>query len=84
MSIVHWGDVHMSGRKGRPLLHQHLACGKTFDPVMVCSECGEPLDPKRIHVHRGPGASGSRHLPPDPKAAAAAAKPASRPSARSR
>src|SRR5882724_7311560 len=74
MSIVHWGDVHMSGKKGRPLLHQHLGCGKTFDPVIVCSECGEPLDPKRIHVHRGPGASGTRHLPPGLQAAAAGSK----------
>jgi len=37
MAIVHWGDVHMSGKKGRPLLHQHVACGKTFDPVVVCT-----------------------------------------------
>jgi DNA-binding HxlR family transcriptional regulator len=70
MAIVHWGDIHMSGRKGRPLLHQHLACGKTFDPVVVCSECGEPLDPKRVHVHPGPGAASPRHLPPKTQVAA--------------
>jgi DNA-binding HxlR family transcriptional regulator len=64
MSIVHWGDVHMSGKKGRPLLHQHLSCGKDFDPVMICSQCGEPLDPKRVHAHRGPGARSPQHLPP--------------------
>jgi DNA-binding HxlR family transcriptional regulator len=63
MSIVHWGDVHMSGKKGRPLLHQHTSCGKTFDPVMICSECGEPLNPRQVHVHRGPGAATGRHLP---------------------
>jgi DNA-binding HxlR family transcriptional regulator len=65
MAIVHWGDIHMAGKKGRPLLHRHLACGKAFDPVVVCSECGEPLDPKRVHVHRGPGAASARHLPAD-------------------
>jgi hypothetical protein len=27
-----------------------------FDPVMVCSECGEPLMAKQVHVHPGPGA----------------------------
>jgi DNA-binding HxlR family transcriptional regulator len=64
MSIVHWGDVHMAGRKGRPLLHQHLACGKTFDPVMVCSECSEPINPREVRVQRGPGASSPEHLPP--------------------
>ena len=63
MAIVHWGDMHMARRKGRPLLHQHLACGKHFDPVLTCSECGEPLDPRRVHAHPGPGAASSRHLP---------------------
>jgi DNA-binding HxlR family transcriptional regulator len=78
MAIVHWGDVHMSGKKGRPLLHQHLSCGKTFDPVLSCSECGEPVDPKRVHVHRGPGADSSRHLPADlPTAASKRSRPAS-------
>jgi DNA-binding HxlR family transcriptional regulator len=56
MSIVHWGDIHMGDARGRPMLHQHKACGHMFDPVMVCSECGEPLSAKAVHVHRGPGA----------------------------
>ena len=56
MSIVHWGDMHMVDERGRPLLHQHKNCGKLFDPVMVCSECGEPLQAKEVHVHSGPGA----------------------------
>ena len=62
MALVHWGDVHMSGMKGRPLLHTHELCDKDFDPVMVCSECGEPLNPRQVHVHPGPDAS-ARHLP---------------------
>ena len=56
MSIVHWGDLHMVDSRGRPMLHQHKSCGKMFDPVMICSECGEPLYAKAIHVHPGPGA----------------------------
>src|SRR5450432_2978775 len=36
MAIVHWGDVHMSGKKGRPLVHRHMTCGHDFDPVQVC------------------------------------------------
>jgi hypothetical protein len=38
------------------MLHEHRNCGKLFDPVMVCSECGEPLAAKQVHVHPGPGA----------------------------
>jgi DNA-binding HxlR family transcriptional regulator len=56
MAIVHWGDTHMVDERGRPLLHEHQGCGKTFDPVLVCSECGEPLSAKQVHVHPGPGA----------------------------
>ena len=56
MSIVHWGDTHMVDERGRPLLHQHKSCGKDFDPVMICSECGEPLNAKQVHTHPGPGA----------------------------
>jgi len=65
MAIVHWGDVHMAGKKGRPLLHTHDLCGTDFDPVMVCSECGEPLMPKQVHVRPGPDAKSPRHLPLD-------------------
>jgi rRNA maturation endonuclease Nob1 len=45
----------MGDERGRPLLHEHKTCGKVFDPVMVCSECGEPLHAKQVHVHAGPG-----------------------------
>ena len=56
MAIVHWGDTHMVDERGRPVIHEHKNCGKIFDPVMVCSECGEPLHAKQVHVHSGPGA----------------------------
>lgn len=65
MSIVHWGDIHMSGKKGRPLLHRHLNCGHIFDPVMVCSECREDLHARDVKVETGPGARGLNHLPMD-------------------
>ena len=32
------------------------SAGRLFDPVMVCSECGEPLLAKEVHTHPGPGA----------------------------
>ena len=57
MSIVHWGDVHMSGKAGRPLLHKHMTCGHTFDPVQVCSACREDLNPRQVEVLPGPGAA---------------------------
>ena len=80
MSIVHWGDVHMAGKKGRPLLHRHETCGRTFDPVMICSACREVIDPRQVHVHRGPGAADSRHLPSPILADKAGRRPINRPS----
>jgi DNA-binding HxlR family transcriptional regulator len=57
MSIVHWGDLHLSGEAGAPLLHRHEACGQVFDPVMTCSECGELVTPQSVQVLDGPGAA---------------------------
>ncbi len=60
MALVHWGDAHRAGRRGRPLLHRHLACSHDFDPLMVCSHCREPLDARAVQVRPGPGARGSK------------------------
>lgn len=65
MSIVHWGDTHMVDKKGRPVVHQHMKCGHQFDPVMVCSECNEVLDPREVCAGPGPGARDPRHIPID-------------------
>jgi hypothetical protein len=46
----------MVDERGRPVLHEHKKCGKLFNPVMVCSECGEPLMAKQVVAHPGPGA----------------------------
>jgi DNA-binding HxlR family transcriptional regulator len=56
MTLVHWGDTHMVDERGRPLLHEHKKCGKLFDPVIVCSECREPLFAKEVITRPGPGA----------------------------
>ena len=60
MAIVTWGDTHMAGKTGRPMLHRHKACGHDFTPVTTCSECALPLDPREVVVHPGPGAAGDR------------------------
>jgi DNA-binding HxlR family transcriptional regulator len=73
MAIVHWGDSHMVDERGRPVLHEHKVCGKTFDPVMVCSQCRVPLAPKEVHVHPGPGARHGHASLKLPKRAAAKA-----------
>ena len=71
MSIVHWGDLHTVGEKGRPVLHQHLTCGHTFDPELRCSECGELVEARSVRVLPGPGGDTPFPLPmPEPASAA--------------
>ena len=63
LSIVHWGDIHMAGKKGPPVLHEHMSCGHIFEPVMTCSACREDLNPKEVRVLPGQGAKNPLHLP---------------------
>lgn len=70
MAIVHWGDVHMAGRKGRPVLHRHTVCDHLFDPVMVCSHCAGGILPREVLVENGPGAAAGATVADGPKAAA--------------
>jgi DNA-binding HxlR family transcriptional regulator len=56
MAILEWGNVHMAQPAGPPLLFRHLACGREFAPLLVCSECRGPLDPHEVRPFPGPGA----------------------------
>ena len=60
LAIVHWGDMHLAGKRGRPVLHEHLGCGQHFDPVVTCSACKEAVAPRAVRVHPGPGAARRR------------------------
>ena len=56
LSLVHWGDKHLSGDQGVPVLHRRIraelyrAC-----PDLTCSECGEPVEPRAVRPRKGPG-----------------------------
>ena len=56
ISIVHWATstwlIHVAGR----WCISTRAAERCSTPVMICSECGEPLKAKAVHVHPGPGA----------------------------
>jgi DNA-binding HxlR family transcriptional regulator len=60
LALVHWGDTHMQVPEGRPVIHRHLACGHDFDPVTVCSCCGEAVAPHDVEARPGPGALDGR------------------------
>jgi DNA-binding HxlR family transcriptional regulator len=58
--LRYWGDRYAAGRNGPPFLFRHQDCGHVFDPVVTCSGCGEPIDPRAVDVLPGRGANGSR------------------------
>jgi DNA-binding HxlR family transcriptional regulator len=56
LALTRWGDAHMAGRRGPPVLLEHLDCGHVFDPVVACSHCGGPVNARNVRVRPGPGA----------------------------
>lgn len=55
ISIVQWGDTYRADDTGPPLLRTHQPCGHRLDAQLVCRECGEPVEPRDVAVHHGPG-----------------------------
>jgi DNA-binding HxlR family transcriptional regulator len=47
VAIMRWGDEHMDGEHGSPVLLRH-SCGADAVPKLVCSECGEELDARDV------------------------------------
>ena len=56
LALVRWGDTHMAGDGGRPVLLENRDCGQVFEPVVVCSHCGGPVDAHNVRTRPGPGA----------------------------
>lgn len=48
LSLMAWGDRWKDDGDGPPVLLRHRTCGRMMQPVTVCSECGEPLDPREV------------------------------------
>ncbi len=57
LAMLRWGDRYTAGPEGPPLELVHDGCGKAFQMVPTCSECGEELDWRHVHGRPGPGAS---------------------------
>jgi len=58
MALVNWGDRHMSGAEGAPIRHIHRTCGQPMHGVLVCSDCGEPLQPRDVQLEEAPAFKG--------------------------
>lgn len=56
VAMLEWGNNHTGLVNGPPTELIHRTCGHAAHPEMVCSECGEALDPHEVEVRPGPGA----------------------------
>src|SRR3546814_12567099 len=54
MSIVHWGDEHLSGKPGRPLVHVPDHIGPQFDPFSACLDSRPPHHTPGVHYNPRP------------------------------
>jgi DNA-binding HxlR family transcriptional regulator len=56
ISLLHWGDRHLSDDDGPPMLIRHKGCGGLVDDRGHCTECGERLNARDAYREQGPGA----------------------------
>ena len=52
VTLMRWGDRHLSGELGPPVLLRHNPCGHVTEPLLVCSHCREELDPHEVTPER--------------------------------
>jgi DNA-binding HxlR family transcriptional regulator len=56
IALMQWGDKHVPGEMGPPVVLEHRTCGNRTTPALTCSECGEPLTARDMRALPGPGA----------------------------
>jgi hypothetical protein len=45
---MRWGDQHLAGPEGPPIVLRHNTCGEIADPRLTCQHCGEPIDISKV------------------------------------
>jgi DNA-binding HxlR family transcriptional regulator len=55
--LLAWGDKHVNAECGAPRVQVHTACGHDAHPALVCTHCGERIEPGELKVRPGPGAN---------------------------
>jgi DNA-binding HxlR family transcriptional regulator len=57
MVMVGWGDKHLAGEAGPPVLYRHHACGEISTTELCCANCGKPMHAGDVDVLAGPGSA---------------------------
>ena len=56
LALMQWGDRHLAGEGGPPLLLEHRDCGGAITEHRTCERCGAELGPRDVRAVPGPGA----------------------------
>lgn len=54
IALLQWGDTHLMGEQGPPVILTHSACGHDTTPYLTCSHCHEPIAPQAITGRNAP------------------------------
>jgi DNA-binding HxlR family transcriptional regulator len=63
IDLLQWGDAHLAGAAGPPVLIRHRDCGGALDSRRRCERCGAELGPREVEILPGPGGGVGRHEP---------------------
>jgi DNA-binding HxlR family transcriptional regulator len=55
MVMTAWGDKHLAGEAGPPVLFRHHACGEIASVDLHCSHCDKPMHAGDVDRLAGPG-----------------------------
>jgi DNA-binding HxlR family transcriptional regulator len=55
IALMRWGDEHLAGVEGPPIVLRHESCGERTHPHLTCNVCGEEIDTRNVRPERGPG-----------------------------
>jgi DNA-binding HxlR family transcriptional regulator len=55
VALMRWGDTHLAGPEGPPIVLRHNTCGELADPRLTCQHCGEEIGVRDVTPEPGPG-----------------------------
>ena len=55
VTLTRWGDAHLAGVEGPPIVRRHNDCGEIRDPYLACRSCGGEIDARNVTPEHGAG-----------------------------
>jgi DNA-binding HxlR family transcriptional regulator len=62
VALMQWGDRHLAGDAGPPMVVRHRGCGGGLTDRRTCERCGAQLAVRDVEALPGPGATAERPL----------------------